>query len=636
MIPLIPTHSRDSDRRATLAGLCPVLLMLLAVFMVSAASAQDQPTVTTAYWIDDGGRADLSEVAARFRDGGFEAFDQALAEGYIPHPIWVAVTLDSGVAEDSDWVIRIRPPWHDRIEFFGSPSGAGMPISVLGSKVHSPTTIANPLSYDFYISQKDIEQTVFFKVSTVHSFLFDVQVLTQAQVSRSDRNNALFFGFYFSFLCAALLWSLITWLGDRERVLGAFCAQLFLSIAYAACMFGLTRMFLPDEVPSSYIDAWTNLLIIAYPMSVIWFYRELYSDYGLRVWARRGLDAIVALGGVCLTIMLLGEIQEALRLNALILTASAFWLLACPWIFLNRSRAKLHPEISVWLMRAVVTLLLGLAFVGVVGTLGVASEEGVAINGFLLHAFALAVLMTVALQYRAQKRNRDLTNSEARALQRMEDELRYREQLQRFMNMFSHEVRTPLAVANIAIEQGINDPELLKKGTRAVSDIDALVARCLEADQMESGALPVSKERLFVRETLEEIAASHAPAATILWCGDYGIEVLADRWISALIFANLVENAMKYGLTHFPIEVAIEHGSEQGVTVCVSNAIDERGLFDQDQVFNKFYRSDHAKRKSGAGLGLYLARALAEMQEGTLDCSISEENKVMFTWTMRQ
>lgn len=632
MVPFSLTYSIGFKRHMRILGLrC---LILSTVLILSVPNAQAGPEVDMAYWIDDSDRAGVLEVAEQLFQGQFRQFDRTLAEGYIPHPIWIALTLGPGNPEEGDWVVRIRPPWHDRIEFFQSPSESEA-SSLLGSKIDSLITDGDPLTFDFHVPQQSIQQTVFIRVITVHSLLLDVEVLNQVQASRADRNNALFFGFYFSFLCAALFWSLITWLSDRERVLGAFCAQLVLSIAYAACMFGIARLLLPEGMPSSNIDAWTNVLIIAYPMSVIWFYRELYRDYGLRVWPRRVIDAIVVSSGICLLVLFFGETQQALRLNAIIITLSGFWLLACPWIFLDPSKDKSPDRLALWVMRGVVSLILLFAFAGVVRTLGLGSQDGVIINGFLLHAFVLAVVMPIALQYRAHQRSSGLIASESRALQKAEDEQRYREQLQQFMHMFSHEVRTPLMVANIAIEQGVNDPELAMQGAGAISDINTLVSRCLQTDQIESRAFPLSMERFFLKETLQEMATQCAPVERFSWSGDQGIKVFADRWVSGIIFANLIENAMKYGLADQPIHIGIEQQSDQSAAVRVSNAVDGRGSFDVDQVFDKFYRSDYAKRKSGAGLGLYLARALAEMQGGSLECSVDKKTQVTFIWTIR-
>jgi hypothetical protein len=269
-------------------------LMMGLMLWASLALASDDEAAKSAFWVDTTGVATLEDAINRSELGAFRSFDRVLAEGFIPHPIWVALTLPAGDPDAEHWVIRIRPPWHDQIELF-DPNAASLPIKTVGSQVDSPIAGYESLTLDFAIPQQAEERTLFLKIQTAHSLLLHLDVLDLSTARKLDQERTLFFGFYFAFLAAVLFWSLITWFGDRERVLGAFCLQLMLSIAYAAFMFGVARVLFSDALSAMQVDALTNLLIIAYPISVIWFYRELFADYGLRLWPRRVLDLFVAI-----------------------------------------------------------------------------------------------------------------------------------------------------------------------------------------------------------------------------------------------------------------------------------------------------------------------------------------------------
>ena len=93
--------------------------------------------------------------------------------------------------------------------------------------------------------------------------------------------------------------------------------------------------------------------------------------------------------------------------------------------------------------------------------------------------------------------------------------------------------------------------------------------------------------------------------------------ILADETRIEQVIANLVSNALKYAPKG---EIKIGGSVRPGqVIVCVSDegpGIDARDL---PHIFDRFYRSTNAvKQTKGAGLGLYLARAIIEAHGGRI------------------
>jgi signal transduction histidine kinase len=94
--------------------------------------------------------------------------------------------------------------------------------------------------------------------------------------------------------------------------------------------------------------------------------------------------------------------------------------------------------------------------------------------------------------------------------------------------------------------------------------------------------------------------------------------VLADKDRIEQVLSNLLSNAIKYSPAGGEIILSGQVRANQ-VILCISD--EGPGIAPQDipHVFDRFYRSSEATRKTkGAGLGLYLARAVVEAHGGRI------------------
>lgn len=115
---------------------------------------------------------------------------------------------------------------------------------------------------------------------------------------------------------------------------------------------------------------------------------------------------------------------------------------------------------------------------------------------------------------------------------------------------------------------------------------------------------------------------------------DDGIVLQADREAVTKILSNLLNNARKYSETFIQVTVA---ASGDRLTVRVVNDGQKIPAEKAGEIFKPFTQLDTTHTQSGSGLGLPMARSLAEMHNGTLELdTASEYNEFVLVLPLRQ
>lgn len=200
----------------------------------------------------------------------------------------------------------------------------------------------------------------------------------------------------------------------------------------------------------------------------------------------------------------------------------------------------------------------------------------------------------------------------------------------------SHELRTPIHVIGSFTEllrghleerrRLRGDDELIEPATAAVEAIDRQVAHIerivsslRDARAVEDGTLALQRRLLDVRGVVEGLVADLAGQLgdhpVTVTAGDGPFSALVDDARLVQILTNLLTNAAKFSPAGAPIEVGLVTGSGE-VRVSVVDRGPGIPLEAIGDVFRRFFTLD--RRRGGSGLGLYLARGLAQAHGGDL------------------
>jgi two-component system phosphate regulon sensor histidine kinase PhoR len=212
-----------------------------------------------------------------------------------------------------------------------------------------------------------------------------------------------------------------------------------------------------------------------------------------------------------------------------------------------------------------------------------------------------------------------------RELERQKDEL--------FANV-SHDLRTPVAVVKTSVGVVLaNEPlgmptllhRLLVNADFAADRLSALVDDLLELARVRAGRVQLRLSSVDLRAVAARAAEAIRPLAQTrgqrvevdLPPEPVALAVDAPRLERALL--NLLSNAHKHGRDGGAIRLSLSRGD--GVAeLAVADDGPGIALDEQARIFDRFHRAgpDAARRSDGAGLGLPIARALAELHGGRI------------------
>jgi signal transduction histidine kinase len=109
----------------------------------------------------------------------------------------------------------------------------------------------------------------------------------------------------------------------------------------------------------------------------------------------------------------------------------------------------------------------------------------------------------------------------------------------------------------------------------------------------------------------------------------------ADPDRIAQVMENLLTNAVKYGSSETPIVVGVTHENHD-IAVAVTNQGKALAPEELPRLFERFHRTEGAKQGAakGAGLGLYITRALVEAHGGHITAESTPTGRTTFRFTL--
>jgi heavy metal sensor kinase len=222
------------------------------------------------------------------------------------------------------------------------------------------------------------------------------------------------------------------------------------------------------------------------------------------------------------------------------------------------------------------------------------------------------------------------------------------ERQKRFMADASHELRTPVAILHgeteVTLSRADRSPEEYRETLGILKDESQRLAHIVEdlftLTRADAGQYPLQLQNVYLDELAADVlrrarSLALAKKITLSAAIEPELPMQADEALLRRMLLNLLDNAIKY--TPEGGKISLEcHNQGEEYTLSVSDTGAGIPVELQTRIFERFFRADKARSRvegdsGGAGLGLSIARWIAEAHQGRLELTRSDTNGTTFT-----
>ncbi|MDQ5854659.1 MAG: ATP-binding protein [Chloroflexota bacterium] len=223
------------------------------------------------------------------------------------------------------------------------------------------------------------------------------------------------------------------------------------------------------------------------------------------------------------------------------------------------------------------------------------------------------------------------------------------EQQLTFISVISHELKTPVAIikgyaGTLRRPDAHWEQATIAEGLAVIEEeadrLNDLIDNLLDVSRLQAGSLALAMAPFALPPVAERLVRGIAATAgdqfdfQLRFPANFPL-VIGDENRIRMVLSNLLTNAVKYSPEGGIIRVggwvegsqALVYVSDQGIGIAPE---------DRERIFERFYRADNSLARStqGAGLGLYLAKAIVEAHGGRIFVESQAQRGTRFVFTL--
>ena len=630
--------------RRLLLRLC---FALLAVCVWGSASAATQSVPlradTThrtlvgevAVLVDPAGSETIDSVATAPEDR-FRPLTRVFSAGYTRDVHWLRVTLQREDSAERDWLFEVSPGYLDDVRLYTpEPGRTGDYLERRSGDLLPFTTRERPhRNFIFALDLPDntAPYTVYLRVQTTSTTIAQLSLWAPAEFGNASRGEYLVLGGLLGVLCLMLVYSIPQWFLLRERLYLLFIAQVLAMLISFLGIDGIAAQFLFPLSPGL-TDLLTPVGTCLLTFFGFWFFLDFLDIRQRHPRFAYPFYVVMFLSVLALPGPFFGYYVDIAPLMV------GMSLLSLPFCLVGAWRSMGEGTLgSRWIFFAYAwyCLIIGLNLLCVMGLI---SGNDLFLQGWQYGA----PLFVVFLQQAVLTRMRAVEHSHAEALVLAADanaraaaEQKQREAQGKFLSLMAHELKTPLAVIDSAV-QALNympseDPAIRSRHDRirqSVARLNTLLEQSLSAVRGEPEGvrllmplrelIPVDDLFSSVLITADDARIQRGPVAVA--------SCYADRQLLEIALNNLFDNVRKYGRAGESVVLSssrLVRNGNPGVALQLASGYVGAVGDDCEAWFGKLWRDQSRMGQEGVGLGLYLVRVIAEAHGGAANCTLSD------------
>ncbi len=243
--------------------------------------------------------------------------------------------------------------------------------------------------------------------------------------------------------------------------------------------------------------------------------------------------------------------------------------------------------------------------------------------------FLLLILIGAVFVYRATKKQINLSR-----------------QQNNFMTAVTHELKTPLAIAQLNLEtlqkrklDEMQQQQLIASTLKETKRLDLLTNNILISSRFEAGSYVEKKQEInfseIIKACLKNFADSFSPRE-IHQNIENNIFVEGENLLLQMLVNNVIDNAIKYSPKASLIKVELHQSNGSAIFKIIDEG---KGIAEAEKklIFEKFYRSgsEETRTAKGTGLGLYLCKKIAAEHKGKIFVSDNKPRGSIFTFLIK-
>lgn len=593
----------------------------------------------------------LEKILLGGKSKDFQPVPAFINRSYTNDTVWARITLLRTPLFPEDSFLRIWPPYLDFVDvYIQQGNDPGNPESYLkyGVGDHTPVTARPIADADLVVPLQLPENnpcTVYIRLRTSSSLSLSGAIHTEADYIRYGSYNVARHGGYVAIALAVFMINLIMFIRLRDRLYLYFSLYICSLAVNDFAASGLITLFLPSVA-------------------------HILSDYLVGIGAASGLLFFSLFGITLFDVKMKSRLGSYFALSMILAFITA---LSVPLGFYNRAAPLLF-----FFSLASIFLLTWISCKGVMkrseGAFIYLSAFGISNIGYMLHFLRLLgllpvawwnmnasqfasvlnmILITLAMTERLHRAERmalkaaqDSEQKAAELAAAMTADLREkqhtlemaliaeREAIEsqiRFVDIVSHEYRTPLAIIRTNLDiiemkgckENCSLAVNIEKIKRSLARLAEILDVSLGKEKLDRGKLHFQCVQLseFIGEIVQESCKLWEPRTFEYNCHCAGaLQIKADTALLKTALFNLLDNSCKYSQEDTTIRISCLLEGDSAI-ISVTDYGSGIAVEELDYVLKRNFRGANSLQTRGTGLGLFLVHKIVELHNGRVDIS---------------